>query len=483
MTHLCITVRWLDERYHGLLGRDGPPEWPPSPFRLFQALVAGVARRGNLDDEMGKSLEWLQSKPPIIMAPDSQSGQVVTRYVPNNDGDAIPDRQNRLTAKTFRPTIMFGQPEVHYIWPIGDECPHQKLVEASRLLTCLGWGIDMAYGDGLLLDRGEVEKLKGVRWLPRPDTFRADGLLRVPKEGSMADLRRAHESALARIEHGKPLRTVDKPQIFDHVFYTSPERPLGRPWVVFALRTTGDEPYTYAHAKLIHIAGMVRRSAIKAMDDYPPDIIGNAKAWVESFVAGHRPDGVETHERFSYIPLPSIGHKHADAMIRRVMITAPFGFEAELRHLADQLDGVQLEPEGGGQGPVLWRMRSDGVTRQYLDVSRLWASVTPVILPGHDDHKPVKTIRLIERAFRQSGIDQPCQFTWSAMPNFSHCLTAHRYDGNKRQAGYYRPEYLKPLTAVHIRISFEHSVAGPLSIGAGRHCGLGVLAALQPAGK
>jgi hypothetical protein len=32
------------------------------------------------------------------------------------------------------------------------------------------------------------------------------------------------------------------------------------------------------------------------------------------------------------------------------------------------------------------------------------------------------------------------------------------------------------LTAVHIRIIFEHSVAGPLSIGAGRHCGLGVLA-------
>ncbi len=40
------------------------------------------------------------------------------------------------------------------------------------------------------------------------------------------------------------------------------------------------------------------------------------------------------HKQFSYIPLPSIGHEHADAMIRRVMITAPFGCEAELRHLA-----------------------------------------------------------------------------------------------------------------------------------------------------
>ena len=48
MTHLVLTVRFLDDRYHGLLDRGGPPEWPPSPFRLFQALVAGVARRGEL---------------------------------------------------------------------------------------------------------------------------------------------------------------------------------------------------------------------------------------------------------------------------------------------------------------------------------------------------------------------------------------------------------------------------------------------------
>ena len=106
MAHLCITVCWLGDRYHGLLGRDGPPEWPPSPFRLFQALVAGVARRGALDTEPGRSLEWLQSKPPIIIAPRSRPGQVVTRFVPNNDGDKEPDRQKRLTGKTSRPTIM-----------------------------------------------------------------------------------------------------------------------------------------------------------------------------------------------------------------------------------------------------------------------------------------------------------------------------------------------------------------------------------------
>jgi CRISPR-associated protein Csb2 len=91
MTHLLLTVRWLDDRYHGLLGREGPPEWPPSPFRLFQALVAGVGCRNELGSDVGKSLVWLEErsreKQPLILAPRTHSGQIVTRYVPNNDGD------------------------------------------------------------------------------------------------------------------------------------------------------------------------------------------------------------------------------------------------------------------------------------------------------------------------------------------------------------------------------------------------------------
>src|ERR1035441_5172753 len=431
MTHFCITVRWLDDRYHGQLGRDGPREWPPSPFRLFQSLVAGAGRRGELDGEVGKSLKWLESLgPPVIVAPRAQAGQLITRFVPNNDGDKVPERQNRLAGKTSCPTIMLDPPAIHYVWEVQGDGPELRgLIEASRWLTCLGWGIDMAHGDGRLLDERQVERLNGTRWVPIPDALGEDGLLRVPKESSMNDLRCAHDSALGRIEHGKPLRPAYKPHVFDRVFYGSVERPLGRPAVVFALRTADEDVYRYPHAKLIHIAGMTRSAAIKAMQEFPPEDLGESSAvWVDTFVAGHRPPGADGHKQFSYIPIPSIGHEHADAMIRRVMIVAPFGHELQLRHLAGQLEGEQLKPEGGGERPVLYRLRGDGVTRMYLGTSALWASVPPVILPGHDDHKPDKTIKLIQRALSQSGIDQPCEFTWSAMPNFQHSLTAHNYD-------------------------------------------------------
>ena len=79
--HLDLTVRFLDDRYHG-------SDWPPSPARLFQALVAGSktgapAREWNADRQ--GALEWLESlEPPNIFSRTKSDGQRFTIYVPNN---------------------------------------------------------------------------------------------------------------------------------------------------------------------------------------------------------------------------------------------------------------------------------------------------------------------------------------------------------------------------------------------------------------
>lgn len=488
MTHLLLTVRWLDDRYHGLLDREGPPEWPPSPYRLFQALVAGVARRGELDSTLGESLAWLQTlDSPTIVAPRSRPGQVITRFVPNNDGDKKPDRQNRLTRKTSRPTLMLDPPEVHYLWQIEmkDEAQARLVCQAARYLTCLGWGIDMAYSDGQLIDIDKIGKLVGVRWYAQKGVMQDSGLLRVPvfdletKENTLCDLKRAHQSALNRIEHGKPLNTVVKPKVFDRVFYESRERLLGRPSVIFELRNDDDSFFSYSQAKLIHIAGMVRHLAIEAMSKSSPD--GVETDWVETYVAGHARPGVKEHRQFSYLPLPSIGHPHADQQIRRVMIAAPLGDDHFLQHLAMLLAGQKLKPlpETKLDHPsTLVCVRNDKVARFYTQPSSTWASVTPVILPGHDDHKPDKTRKLIKAALRQSGIDQPCEYEWSAFSRFPKSLSAHKYGRDKQLTGYTRPDHLLTQTAVHLTLRFNDDlkVLGPLAIGAGRHCGLGVFA-------
>ncbi len=480
MRYLCITVRWLDDRYHGLLGPAGPPEWPPSPYRLFQALVAGVARAGKLSD-VGEALRWLEGlPPPLIIAPPSKPGQVVRRFVPNNDADKEPDRQLRLTEKASRPTLMLGEPAVQYTWacgPEGDGCP-DEVVAAAHRLTFLGWGIDMAVADAQITAGEDFRPIDGIRWVPRAETHRDIGMLRVPTRGTLDDLLRAHASTSDRIGPRRLLKPPKKPSVFRRVFYHSAEQRLSRPYTLFSMRNGTGDFFRYPQAKLIHVAGMVRHAAIAAMRGYPPPGVADAPKWIEALVAGHR-NGSDDHVQFSYLPLPSVGHEHADCDIRRVMIVAPFGEDANLHHLADQLDGCQLAREGGGEAPVLDRLPGDGVTVQYTKESAVWATVTPIILPGHDDGKPAKTRKLLEKALRQSGIEQPCEFTWSAVPNFRHGLPAFKHDRQGRPIGYFRPDHLAGLTAVHARIKFSAPAAGPLAIGAGRHCGLGTLAALD----
>ncbi|MBM3840267.1 MAG: hypothetical protein FJ398_20335 [Verrucomicrobia bacterium] len=87
--------------------------------------------------------------------------------------------------------------------------------------------------------------------------LRDDGMLRVPvldaeqQESTLKDLQHCYETAVARIEHGKPLHTVQEPRVYEKVFYASAERPLGRPWRVFELRNTDGSRFGYSHGKLI----------------------------------------------------------------------------------------------------------------------------------------------------------------------------------------------------------------------------------------
>jgi CRISPR-associated protein Csb2 len=491
MPRLLLTVRWLDDRYHGLLSREGPPEWPPSPYRLFQALVAGLARSGELESELGQSLEWLQSlDPPIIIAPRSRPGQIVTRFVPNNDGNKKPDRQTRLKGKTFRPTLILGPTETRYLWDIdSDEVPRARLVgQAARRITCLGWGIDMAYADARSIEGDEIATFSGVRWYPRRGVMHDDGLLRVPvvdseaQVDSLSDLKRAYGSALDRIQPNKPLNTVVKPRIFDRIFYESKERLLGRSYTVFELRTNDGGFFSYPQHRLIHIAGMVRHVAIEEMRKSPPEGMDND--WIDTYVAGHARPGAVDHRQFSYLPMPSIGHAHTDPSVRRVMIAAPPGDDRLLRHLSIRLSGQQLRPTLETKldhAPTLVRVRTDTVARLYIQPANAWASVSPVILSGHDDHKPEKTLRLIEKALVQSGIEQPCRYEWTAFSHFPKSLSSHKYDRHRRPTGYIRPGHLLSQTAVHLKLRFNDGIKmpGPLTIGAGRHCGFGLMAGID----
>jgi CRISPR-associated protein Csb2 len=506
---LCITFRFIQPYplFHGRADAD-QPEWPPSPMRAFQALLSAASFRTRgkpLPPEVRSALQVLEVLRPHIIAPHATVSSVGHRaYVPHNHADLVSaawDRGNTDASiashrieKDFRPSrievIGDDLPTLHYIYPLdATNSDPTELLHAIRpsvrSIHCLGWGIDQVIADAILVEPGS-DQPAGERWAPAAHGGKR---LRVHRNGSLDALTARHDKFLNRLVNGD-WTPVPPFNAIDQVRYRRNSDPIPRPAAVFKLADINDDTVAYSQVKLIHIAGMVKHLAIDLMRQNPPlDLRGlDPSEWLRAYVSGHQSkDDKETgatHTQFSYIPLQSIGHHHTDPGVRRVMIAAPIGDDAWLEYLANLLDGEPLNPLPHTTLPTgthLQRItvnQKDFVRDAYLCASNIWASVTPVILPGHDDHKPEKTRRLILKALQQSGIDQPCEFEWSAFSHFPKSLSAHKYDRNKNQIGYIRPDHLLNLSAVHLRIRFDNDqqMPGPIAIGTGRHCGLGIFA-------
>lgn len=491
---LCITVRFLQLFSHGRCDRN-EPEWPPSPLRLFQALVASSAGHWNERVELKNAvsaLQWLEIlTPQEIVAEDAIPADHPYRlYVPDNVGDKVAaswskgsdaDIADYRTEKDIRPMQLSGE-AIHYLYPLpNDQCPYIDIITAAaRSITHLGWGIDMVVGDVRIITCNQAASLDGIRWRLAST---GDNPLRVPMEGTLYDLMRKYSNFLHRLSKNE-FKPIPPLKFYKVQHYQSNHALQYHPYRIFELRNPDGLLFHYPQSKLIHISGMVRHLAINKMEKSLPE--GVPDNWVDTYVAGHTKPGDNNHKQFSYIPLSSIGHKYTNPSIRRVMIVAPLGDDHYLEHLARRLDGAQLEPTEESkikEPPTLVRVRSDNVSRCYTNPANGWTSVTPVILPGHNDHKPEKTIKLIEKALAQSGIEQPCEFEWSAISRFSKSMTAHKYerdknDPDKKITKIWLPKYLQEKTAIHLTLRFQDGikVPGPIAIGAGRHCGLGIMA-------
>lgn len=96
MPYLQISLTLPDETYHGQ-SDNGKPEWPPSPMRLFQAMVATAARgEDGLSDEVSQALNWFAALPaPVIFTPRATFGIPLTTSVPNNSMDIVASAWSR----------------------------------------------------------------------------------------------------------------------------------------------------------------------------------------------------------------------------------------------------------------------------------------------------------------------------------------------------------------------------------------------------
>jgi CRISPR-associated protein Csb2 len=474
--------------FHGR-GSAGEPEWPPSPLRLFQALLAAAAsrwRESQFDEYARPALEWLQHQdPPVIVAPGHHIALPFRLPVPNNDLDVTalawakrqkPRKQpsELKTMKNVTPTLMMNGDVIHYLWPLDDADRdfakyRATLSQAAHCVTHLGWGVDMVAADVHEIPAGEADHLKGERWLPVEDSS-ATGY-RVPVPETLDSLIQRHQAFLNRLGLDG-FRPVSPLSAFRVVGYRRASDLGARPYVAFKLLHPVLERLAWFSATRANcVAAMARHAMATAANQQPSD-------WVNSYVHGHRSNGEEMKPRFSYLPLPTIEHRGDSGTvvggIRRLLVTELMeSSRTYLPWVKKMLPGQFLIDEKTGDRTAMLAplSESDWVLQRYTASADTWATATPVVLPGSDDGKFAKAEKLFLKALGHAGycVKSLAELEFrnvSFLPGSDLALRFQRAD-------YLRKDY---WSVYHVRIRWKQSIRGPLAIGAGRHCGLGIFA-------
>lgn len=490
---LVLSVRLHDGRYHGV------PEWPPSPARLFQALVAGAGLAGPLGAEDCAALRWLEGLPaPLIAAPQAAHGPGLTMYVPNNDLDAVggdPGRTGKIRdAKHWRPWLLSANLPLHYAWALtredAQEAPLGAVASLADRLYQLGRGVDLAWAWVDVLEEGGLAALLAAYAgeIHRP-SLAGDGgaVLSTPHAGSL-------DSLAAR--HGAYGRRFTAGQARSGTLFSQPPRASftrahyggSPPHRIFDVLDRMDprQMKAWALVRVVAFTVAVRDRAIERLSRSLPDRV----EVVEQALRGRRPDGTNAGPpggRVRIVPLPSIGHEHADLAIRRVLVEVPASCPLRPDDVFWAFSGLEpCDPETGELlGRILALGGGDGTPGAHFGLSdsggaapprtSLWRTVTPASLP-----RPAGAPRRADPGAREEGL------AGSVMQALRHAeLPAVRTMAVQREPFHghgARAEDFASGTRFgadrlwHVELGFGTPVSGPIVIGDGRFLGLGVMA-------
>jgi CRISPR-associated protein Csb2 len=116
---------------------------------------------------------------------------------------------------------------------------------------------------------------------------------------------------------------------------------------------------------------------------------------------------------------------------------------------------------------------------RYVLTARRWATVTPMVLDRHlkgrsneDVQKDIQ--RLVAEASARSVGIRPVAIMVSEHSAVRGAPSVRTSDHAPRWTRWRVPDHLASRPLVHAVIEFEEAVAGPVLIGAGRFCGLGL---------
>ena len=468
--NLVLEIEFLTGTYRGSTGpAAAAADWPPQPDRAFSALVASWAARGERPEETA-ALEWLERQPaPTIHASGSEARSAPDVFVPPNDAttsrakaarDVFPPLRRRLPRRF--PVARPHDPVMHLVW---EGCSHHAHLGALNAVahdvTYLG------HSASLVRCRFQVGGDAGRHAPQRARTRIHPGRLR--------ELAEAH----AR----NPIRPVMPPATTSQ---PPPPQPLSQGAGPLILEAIGKTPDIRASAivcrKLRHALMSGYRRTL-GEDRVPEDI------------SGHAPGGSSTQAPHLAIqPMAFVGHRHADARVFGYALIPPRGsalfqsaeFRAAFEAVTDydvgherrllRLRGrplpapIDLSPAGSDS---VRSLRFD----PYAAPSRVWASVTPVVLDRHLKRDPDREAReMVARGCERQGLPRPSPERVQIGNDAAFAeIPPARGPARPQWSRWHVPAPFATRAVVHVLIDFETPVCGPVLLGAGRFSGLGLL--------
>lgn len=446
---------------------DVAAEWPPSPARLYSALVGGGGTRDRQVPgcDVG-ALRVLEDAPPLIRA-DRAGNCLFTpllhRFVVENEAavGAVQDYPARV-AQPVRPggRVAPMHPHVAYIWPHVEA--DQAALTALRLRAArVGY---LGCADSPVRVRvhttvpAHLDALD--RWTPTEVTGDAVEAVAVPFPGIVDVLDRIFDAFAAGEVPRRSWYRVEQ------AWYLAPGEPAavisaGRQSIWFRLGRPVSARATVA------LTEALRGALLKQFDE-----MSGGTGDLPTVLHGH---GGEPEGHAQFLALPHVGFDYADGRHRGLAISFPSGTDPRVVALSrvaagriDRLHGrgvdVSVTVHDGSARPLAAR------PDRWRGPSRRWASVLPVV---HERYTRRRDPSLAELASwcSYAGLPQPVRARTSPVAFVSGAPTLPA--AATTRAG----ERSRPFS--HVEIEFAEPVTGPVAFGRMRHFGLGLLLPLD----
>ncbi len=511
---LLLTVRFHEGRYHGM------PDWPPSPARLFQALVAGAALGNDLPQEGIAALYWLEAlDAPCVAAPAARRGASLTSYVPNNDLDtALGDARRTAkirTPKFIQPWLFDADTSLLYFWSFdeatGSDHHADCVCAIAQRLYQLGRGIDMAWAVGEVLrpEEAEVRLAEHQGPVHRPTHEHGGATLACPAPGSLDSLMARHAANERRfssiVEAAPTAREPARTRVMGSAFSQAPKGRFRQvaydcpPTCLLFDLSGARAPWSLSRtAELVETIRDAAAAKLRAA--YAGAERATEAAGVEPTFIGRGATSADKASRIRIIPLPSIGSPHVTRAIRRVLVEAPANCPIPTDDVAWTFSGLFAEKSDLETGEVsdIWRL-TPADDRKMLahygvdppSLATLWRSVTPLALPNGARRRRIEPARQKQEAkggVERAGEESQAAAAVIAALRHAGIQAAAKTVSVQREPFAAREMRAEPFAAGtrfakeqlwHVELQLDRSVSGPMLLGDGRYLGLGLMAPVR----